>query len=258
MKKIVLLLGVIGVMVLMTSCLKGSDNFREGTIVYITTTTDNRVVYGRAFRSLFNLRTVERLITTQGMQTGMIGTTSIDVGNFYYMVYSGSDTEYGHTSLGENGTAQNVVVEGISDRIEEQLFNIWTEVPEASENLSFINIGPTAIFPDLDYWIFDYSYIGSESGTPTVTFYRRPPASESSNDIEIDVRIEHINTSGNQGARGRFLALNVEQLRREYQQTNTREVNVRFHYYVRQGQTQTLQSSPQYPLPIPGTSTSEQ
>ena len=237
MKKVVLFLCVIGVAAMMTSCLEGGNNYQDQGFVYIAVSNDvtPAVRYGRAFNGLFTAR----LITNSHIQAGMITvpgtgqTVDFTPGSFFFFQY-GWEEANGHTSLGENRYADNVNIFGLAE-IQRTSLN-FAPAPEGTPEEQFSSFAERpAFFPDAafwsDNWVIGFQYIGGEE-MPLVRFYKRETSETAPNDIEIDVRISHIPQVSNPRQRDNFIAFNMAGVRQMFQQDSSRDVRVRFNYYL--------------------------
>ncbi|MDR0331896.1 MAG: hypothetical protein LBI15_00355 [Dysgonamonadaceae bacterium] len=245
MKKLILFLGVIGVVTLMTSCINGDNSYTDQAFAYIDF-SENHTIHGRtsSFRA--------PLITSNGMRGGMIGQTSINWGEFYFFAFSWEEAN-GTTELGENRRADNVNVSSVIEipRTSLRMSHPAPEIPEGTTPPLFRAIGTPQFAGDSfywnDHWMFEFGYTGGEI-PPTVVFYKREisegnNANSNSTNIDIDIRIESPASSGTQ-PRGHAVAVNMSQLRTEFQQPNSdHTLNIRFHFY-REGQTAIHTSEP--------------
>ena len=236
MKKVLLFLCVIGVAAIMTSCLGGNNSYQDHAIVYIAESTDvtPTVRYGRAFNGF-----TPRLITNNQIQTEMQvpGTGQVITftpGSFFFFHY-GWEEANGHTYLGENrGYADNVNIFGLMKIQSTSL--TFDPAPEGVPEEQFSSFAERPIFFPYaaswsDNWVIGFQYIGGEE-MPSVHFFKRETSETAPNDIEIDVRISHIHQVSQPRARDNFIAFNMAEVRRQFQQETNRDVRVRFNYYL--------------------------
>jgi hypothetical protein len=245
MKKLVLFLMVIGAVALMTSCLKGDNSYSNpGAFVFIDS-SENGILHGRTSA----LPTHGPVITSSGIQSGMVGSptpTFIERGRFYWIAYSWQK-ENEMTNLGGNMVADNVTIHGSVIEIDRGYLTM-DEAPEIPEGVTpppFINVLTPLFAGDSfwwrDNWIFEVHYTGGET-PPRVNFDLSEISEHTSNrnitNIVINVRIDTPASSGTIGRRYR-MAVDMSQLRREFQkQGDNHTLNIRLRYY-QEGQTQT-------------------
>jgi hypothetical protein len=241
MKKVILFLSVIGMSLLMTSCLgEGSRNYSETSVAYIA--MENGLIYGRTLTG--------RFISSTQMQSMVPGT-------FKFMNYSWEE-EYGTTPLG-NYSVDNVVVSGnILDISRTSLY--MTDAPEDDTPDHFLGINPPMYAADEiylgDHWLFEYAYEAKKGESARVDFYLRDDADESSDEIVIDIRLS-ITGTPEAGASttqiSDIVALNMAQLRAMYEgssSTSTKELKIRFKYYLKDKSD--LQDSQLYRMVVAG------
>jgi hypothetical protein len=242
MKKLILFLSVIGAVTLMTSCLKGDNSYTDQGFVFIDTSSENGKRHGRTSGG--------RIITSNGIQTGMIGQTPIHPGAFYFFAFSWQEAN-GTVDLGQNmQTADNVTITSNIFEVPSTSLRM-DSAPEISEGVPpFIAIANPLFAGDAFYWrdnwVFEFGYTGGET-PPTLAFYKREISDTNtgthSTNIDIDIRIESPASSGTQ-SRGHAVAVNMLQLRREFQELNNdHTLNIRFHFY-REGQSTIHTSEP--------------
>ena len=241
MKKVVLFLCVIGVAAMMTSCLEGNHSTRDEGFAMIAQ-GENGVKYAR-LRGLFGFYTLTSREIQAGVATIPATGQIIDImpGSFFYFTFSG-DTTMEQVSLGENRSADNVIL-GHLVPVHSVSFTP-TPAPEGIPEERFAIFALKDFLPNAamwnDHWIFGATYMTGGGRMPDITFYRRYGYEVIGNipHIEIDVRISNIPpTAQSQLSREdrRFLALNMSSIRRDFQQDQARNVQVRFNYYTTTG-----------------------
>lgn len=248
-KRTILLCGMIGMALLLTSCLEeGSQNYDETSVAYIASDATGKV-YGRTLTG--------RLITSQNMQFMYPGT-------FQFMRYSWNE-EYGTTPISISGTstdvlqADNVVIMG--DPVEiEQVLLLNEEPPEVETPGEFVDIDQPVYAADEiylgDHWLFQYAYEAKEGESANVNFYymEDPEAAENEITIVIDLTIlEDPDAGSSVDTQYDIVALDMSSLRALYEgssQTNTKELQITFQYYMK-GRDQIV-DTPVYRMTVQG------
>ena len=236
MKKLILLLGVVGVITLMTSCWPGGSSYTVpmgGAVIFIDVSA-NGTVHGRT-----SLPDIGAIITSSEMQDLTIGSpsTNIEIGSFYQFAFSWQD-ENGRIELGGDMIADNVTIDGFVATVLSTELRMYSapEVGGSSTMLPFIDIRRPIFSPHFffwrDNWVFSFYYTGGEK-PPTVTFYKRgfEDVGTNSTNIDIDIRIESPASSEARNRR-RSVAVDMSQLRRDFQKAEENHtLNIIFHFY---------------------------
>ena len=206
MKKSILLWAMIGVTLLLTSCLdEGSRNYDETSVVYMSTDITTGRVYGRTLTS--------KIITSANMQLMLPGT-------FQFLRYSWTE-EYGTTPI-TLGTTSTVVI---------QADNVAIDSPVYAEDKIYLG----------DHWLFQYAYEAKKGEDADVNFYYEGNEGALGNEatIIIDLTITGEPEAGSSTtAKTDIVALNMSQLRSLYESsgtTDTKELKVTFKYYRKGG-----------------------
>lgn len=220
MKKLMLFLSIVGISVLMTSCMKEVNrNFSETAAVYIVRDNASGLVYGRTWSGTF--------ITSPTIK-------AMTPGSYKIIAYAWDESN-GMATLGDNVSVyDNVAISGTPYDVEKATL-MTTEAPEkessllAAEVVFFIN--DKNYFQD--HWILRYAYKAKTGQTPTLNFYLRENENQSSNEIGIDVRLSLSEASGTGEAdKADFVALDMAPLRMKYgSSTTSRTLNVKFYFY---------------------------
>ncbi|MGI6572007.1 MAG: hypothetical protein ACOX19_00945 [Fermentimonas sp.] len=175
MKKVILLLTVIGTTLLMTSCLAGGETSYAGVPLSYITLTETGIVYARTLDGL--------PITSPEIRMEIPG-------SFVYINYSWRASE---NTITEEGV-YNVTVADISDPIDQ---SILSPVAAPSEKVEFEQIIPLTMFNHLpgyggayfDYhWICSFGYKKGDGGKKTLAFYHDVNEG-TENELIIDIRL---------------------------------------------------------------------
>jgi hypothetical protein len=225
MKKVILFLSVIGVIFLMTSCLKGGSNsYTDTSFVYVEM-DDAGVPYGKTFSRY----SPTRLITNSAM-------IAMEPGSFKVMSFNWNE-QNGVSSLlvgGKANQADNVqLLPPVVDIAKTSL--IMTELPE-QENPEIAGFDEIAspLYSDYsnfmgDHWVLEYAYTAKKDQKANVAFYKRNEKNEKG-EIVIDIRLTLTGASeGTAEIKGDAVALNMSQLRA--MGSGEKELKIRFKYY---------------------------
>lgn len=225
MKKSILFTAIIGAFLLMTSCLKeGNSNYSYTTFVYLDS-DDMGTVYGKTISPYFDTRS----IISNEMLLMMPNRIKI-------MSYSWDEVN-GTKPLRINGEViQADYVTSTSESVDvDHTYLNMTELPEIEEPLEFIQLlSPlSAISPDFmgDYWIFEYMYEVPSGQSPVVEFYKREQDNPESDEVVIDVHLKHVSSSTNIKANIHYVALNMSELRSEYENSGKEKIELKFVYH---------------------------
>ena len=175
MKKVILLLTVIGTTLLMTSCIAGGETSYAGVPLSYITYTETGMVYARTLDGL--------PITSPEIKMELPG-------SFVYIKYTWSESQ---NSITEDGI-YNVTVSEISDPVDQSYLN-----PEAVPNEGVEDdraITPLTSFNQLFYggayfahhWICSYGYSKGNGGKKTLAFYHDLSTGKQ-NEVIIDSRL---------------------------------------------------------------------
>ena len=236
MKKSILLWAMIGVTLLLTSCLEeGSRNYDETSVVYMSTDITTGRVYGRTLTS--------KIITSANMQLMLPGT-------FQFLRYSWTE-EYGTTpiTLGTTSTvviqADNVAIVGEPMEIGRVSLRMNQTPPQTETPDKFVAIDSPVYAEDKiylgDHWLFQYAYEAKKGEDADVNFYYEGNEGALGNEatIIIDLTITGEPEAGSSTtAKTDIVALNMSQLRSLYESsgtTDTKELKVTFKYYRKGG-----------------------
>ena len=251
MKRTILLSGMIGMALLLTSCLEeGSRNYDETSVAYMATDMETGRVYGRTLTG--------RLITSANMQL-------MYPGSFQFFHYSWTE-EAGTTPISMSSTstdvlqADNVAIIGDPVEINRVSLRMDEEPPVVETPKKFVGIDPPVYAADEiylgDHWLFQYTYEAKDNDDVAVNFYYRedPEASENEVTIFIELIIEpKPNDSSSVTRKTDIIALDMSQLRARYEgtsQTNTKELMITFKYY--QGESNQIVNSEVYRMTVQG------
>lgn len=236
MKKSILLWTMIGVTLLLTSCLEeGSRNYDETSVVYMSTDIVTGRVYGRTLTN--------KMITSANMQLMLPGT-------FQFLRYSWTE-EYGTTpiTLGTTSTivlqADNVAIVGDPVEISRVSLRMNQTPPQTETPDKFVAIDSPVYAQDEiylgDHWLFQYAYEAKKGEGADVNFYYEENEGELGNEatIIIDLTITGEPETGSSTINNTdIVALNMSQLRALYEgsgTTSTKELKVTFKYYRKGG-----------------------
>lgn len=235
-KTTLLLLGIIGMTLLLTSCLEGgSRNYDENSVVYLAMDNTSGRIYGKTISG--------RLITSAGMQLMMPG-------SFQFLRYSWTE-EYGYTTIENSLQADNVTIVGDPIQISRVPLRMNQQPPQVETPLKFVGIDSPVYAEDKaylgDHWLFQYAYEIKKGQTASVNFYYMEDEEASENDITIVIDLT-ITGEPDAGAstttKTDIIALDMSQLRDMYEgssTTTTKELKITFQYYMK-GQDQRINS----------------
>lgn len=236
MRKVILLLSVIGVTLLMTSCLGDvTNNYKEISFVYLD--TDDR---GNPYGKTFSRRFPSRFITDNKMMT-------MEPGTIQYMHYEWQE-EKGSSEISVGGQAWRADNVDILDRqdIQHTYLNL-SALPGGEEDEEDIEGFDEIVAPFYvhsrefigDHWVFEYAYTTTEAGkSPRVEFYKRDGVNERG-EIVIDVRLSFVEDSKvtTTGQHGNAVALNMSPLRNASAED---ELKIKFKYNRKSGGSSNL------------------
>ncbi len=235
-KTTLLLLGIIGLTLLLTSCLEGgSRNYDENSVVYLAMDNTSGRIYGRTISG--------RLITSAGMQL-------MTPGSFQFLRYSWTE-EYGYTTIENSLQADNVTIVGDPIQISRVPLRMNQQPPQVETPLKFVGIDSPVYAEDKaylgDHWLFQYAYEIKKGQTASVNFYYMEDEEASENDITIviDLTISGVPDAGaSTTTKTDIIALDMSQLRATYEGTSattTKDLKITFQYYMK-GQDQRIDS----------------
>ena len=233
MNRTILLWGMIGMTLLLTSCLEeGSRNYDETSVAYMATDMTGGRVYGRTLTGKF--------ITSSEMQLMMPG-------SFQFLRYSWTE-EYGTTPIRLSSTstevahADNVVIAGDPVEIDRVSLRMDQDLPETETPVKFLAIDSPIYATDEiylgDYWLFQYAYEAKKGESANVNFYLidNPDAGANEITIVIDLAIGGEPEGTSVTSKTDLIALNMSALRARYEgssTTNTKELKITFKYYMK-------------------------
>jgi len=226
MKKMILLLTVLGTSLLMTSCLgEGSRNYAESSVAYIALDNTTGKTFGRTLTGKFIISTEMQL-----MQPG----------TFKFLTYSW-DEEYGTTPI-DGIQVDNVRISG--DPLDVNSTNLhMSEAPAQEDPRKFVGIDPPYFANDEvylgDHWLFQYAYESIKGETAVVNFYKIEDSGADANEVKIEIQLDIIGTP-DAGAsittKTDVIALDMAPLRAMYEgtsPTSTKELKITFQYYMK-------------------------
>ena len=240
MKKVILFLSVIGTF-LMTSCLDGGSNqFQEGSIVYIA--EEGAVVYGRSLTG--------RLITSSQIRM-------LRPGSHHIIAYVWDEEQDQTTPITDEEYAFNVRLLDETTEVRQQTYIPTGDTPPVEEvDHGFIVLPNSVSSNEItqyvpsgweqfmgDYWVFEYGYKARKGETANVRFTLNEEASNvANNEAVLDLHLEITGTPEEEDKdpeRGvGVMALNMAQLRNMFEgsnTSNTKEVKVKINYYKDKG-----------------------
>lgn len=235
-KTTLLLLGIIGLTLLLTSCLEGgSRNYDENSVVYLAMDNTSGRIYGRTISG--------RLITSAGMQL-------MTPGSFQFLRYSWTE-EYGYTTIENSLQADNVTIVGDPIQISRVPLRMNQQPPQVETPLKFVGVDSPVYAEDkvylADHWLFQYACEIKKGQTASVNFYNVEDEEASENDITIviDLTISGVPDAGaSTTTKTDIIALDMSQLRATYEGTSattTKDLKITFQYYMK-GQDQRIDS----------------
>ena len=227
MKKTVLILSVLGILFLMTSCLGDTtNNYSDNSFVYVDR-DDNGQVYGKTF-SYFS---PSRLITSSAMM-------SMNPGSFKFIVYSWDETD-GYTPIkidGQSYKADNVKFAGQVIDISKTDLHLGG-LPVVEDPVGFDEIREPIYANDKsfinDYWVLEYYYTAKKGLTGRVDFYKRNELNDKG-EIVIDMVLTLTGTADatTNVKNGDAVAVNMTQLRSMIGGgSSDKNLKIRFSYY---------------------------
>lgn len=233
MKKTMLFLSMIGISLIMTSCLDGGEAAfsSENDFSYITR-DDKGLVYARVY-----YRGQGNFITSSGIQ-------QMNPGDLKFISYSWTE-ELGTTATAEGYIVYNVNVLGQPEDVSKtELIPADAPSPEedAEDPIQFVLGDPVKDSGTFfgDYWLFGYSYKQKKGETATLRFYQSSDSDKDKNEFIIDVRLLKAGepTEDTESTENDYIAVNMSQIRNLYPSTGTtlKSVTIKFRYY-RDGQT---------------------
>jgi hypothetical protein len=226
MKKILLAFSMIGMMILMNSCLDSGEQTYTGNSEFAYVTRDNNgLIYART--GSFNMITAPelQLLTPE---------------NCYFISYSWSSSN-GITQSSDNFKLMNVSILGnpAEDRIPSTSL-IMNEAPEELTTPVTIYFPPAYHSSNFfgDFWAFSYRWKKKEGESATLQFYKANSSgneSGSSDEVLIDIRLIKTGSGiGTEKTQDDVIAVNLSQLRYllgPLTGTTTKNVPIRFRYY---------------------------
>lgn len=241
MKKMMFFLSIIGVSLLMTSCLgAGSQNFSEPAIAYIARDNASGLVYARTSSG--------RFITSSQIQTMLPGSFKL----FYYSW----EESYGLATIENTTVYKDVIISGNSYDI--PTTRVLTNPVSEVKFKPFVGISQEVYYADNqtyfdDHWILEYAYKAKEGENPIVSFYLREEESESRDEVVIDIRLSLSGTATgtSETNKSAMVAVDMAPVRAKYSAMETgssRRMSVKFNYYVEDNDTELLLGS--YPYTI--------
>lgn len=232
-KRTLLLLGIISMTLLLTSCLEeGSRNYDENSVVYLASDNTTGRVYGRTISG--------RLITSTSMQLMLPG-------SFQFLRYSWTE-EYGSTTIENSLQADNVALVGDPVQISKLPLRINQQPPQVETPVKFLGVQSPVYADDKiylgDHWLFQYACEIKKGENANVNFYymeEEEDASDNEITIVIDLTITgQPETGASKTTKTDIIALDMSQLRAMYEGTSTtttKELKITFQYYM-QGRDQ--------------------
>ncbi|MDD2247284.1 MULTISPECIES: hypothetical protein [Proteiniphilum] len=226
MKKTNLFLAIIGMTLLLTSCLgDGNSNYSEASVAYIAMDNASSKIYGRTLTG--------RLITSAQMQ-------GMTPGTFQFLRYSWEE-EYGEEKIGDK-YADKVVISG-DPKLISRADLIMADPPVVETPDKFLAIDPPYYAADEiylgDHWLFQYAYEYKKGQTVSLEFYKinKEGANDDEVFIEIHLVIDGTPEAGASTTSGSdIIALNMAPIRAMYEgtsQTNTKDIKIQFRYYLK-------------------------
>ena len=234
MKKLLLLLCVISVTALMTSCIDRRQQFIDDGFVYIAM-SENNVRYG-IFRSRLGYRIITNEDFRQGSTTFWGRPIPLNTGEFFRMFINWNEGD-GFVALDQHRNAHEVTLHNVVAIPRASVSMIppeTNEVPEEAYTLIGMETPLFSVAPDRwsDHWVIEFYYIGGEE-PPVLAFYKREPSGD---DITIDIRVREITPVTQPIKRRHAVAVNMADIRSEFEQEDQeRLVRVRFHFWSLSG-----------------------
>ncbi len=249
MKKSILLWGMIGLAVILTSCLEeGSRNYEETSVAYIAA-DNNTAIYGRTLSG--------RLITSTQMQLMLPGTFQLF--RYSWTEEQGTTPLRVGTSLTEVVHADKVIISGEVEEISRVSLRIDQQPPVVETPAKFVGVDPPFYAGDQvylgDHWLFQYAYEAKKGEYAVVNFYHTEDPDAADNEIVIvmDLTIEGTPEGTTVSTKSDLIALDMSDLRAMYEGTSTtatKELKINFKYY-KKGNNQ-MEESPVYRMTVKG------
>jgi|SRR5690554_404135 hypothetical protein len=243
MKSKILLFALLGVSVLMSSCLgEGSRNYSESSVTYIAMDDFSGKTFGRTLTG--------KTIISNEIQLMQAGT-------FKFFTYTWNE-EDGTTPIGEI-LADNVIISGDPIDVSRTTVNM-SEGPVQEEPRKFVGIDPPFYARDKfylgDYWLFQYAYESQKGETAVIQYYVTDDPEANEDEINIDIQLTFTGSpeaGSSTTTKTDIIALNMTPLRAEYEgssQTSTKELKIKFQYYLK-GQEEPIKSQ-SYAMTVAG------
>ncbi len=236
MKKVFLLLTVIGATLLMTSCIAGGETSYVGSPLSYITYTEMGTVYARTFDGL--------PITSPEIKMELPG-------SFVYIKYSWKESE---NTITEEGV-YNVTVMEISDPVDQS--SLWPvsaptekvdpdqEIPLTAFNQKFYG----GLYFDY-HWICSFGYKKGDGGKKTLAFYHDVNEG-TENELIIDIRLVDVPGTVDKDQSEVIHAVNLKSIHDYYaanlpSRNSYKDLHVYFRYYRDVGGMVELYKTSQY------------
>ncbi|MDR1517013.1 MAG: hypothetical protein LBS52_02745 [Dysgonamonadaceae bacterium] len=241
MRKLFLFFSVVGLSVLMNSCLgDGKNSFTEAYPCYITTDNSTYLTYARTLNG--------RFITSNEIKL-------MEPGTFHSISYSW-DESYGTTPISIGGYSYPVYnVTSTSEEIgKKELY--YSEAPDEENPVPLYYSSQFQAVPDEygtywnDHWVIAYAYKIKKGESISAQFYVPPRSSDENNaEVVIDVRLTKSGTAESTAeiVEDDVVALNMAPIRSQYISSANQTVNVKFRFYT-EGQTGLYTTTNSYPM----------
>lgn len=238
MKKITLLLSIIGATLFMSSCLEDGETAYSGVPLSYITTSEMGVTYAL---------TIEGLpITSPEIKMEYPGT-------FVYIDYSWSESQ---NTITEEGI-HNATVNKISDPLDQATLNT-VDAPELETELplgGLQNVGYGGVYFGY-HWILAYSYEKGDGTKKAIKFYHNIEEG-SENEVIVDVRLENTIGTVDKDQTDVLVAVNFKQLNDYYaaEMSNSdaqKNLKVYFRYWIEKsdGTLEEVKTPQYYLMPI--------
>lgn len=217
MKKLNVLLGIIGVALLMTSCLNKGETSYSGVPLSYITSSETGVKYAQTFDGL-PITSPQILLK--------------DEGSFVYIAYTWKESL--NTVTPEN--IYNATVTDISDPIEKSTI-LPLAAPENETEVPLETFSPVVYGGEFFgyHWIYSYGYEKGDGSKKELRFYV-DPTQESENEVIIDVRLEDGAGSITKDQDNVMGAVDIEYIHQKYSaglsSGNSKSIQVYFRYYL--------------------------
>lgn len=241
MKKVILFSTVIGMTLLMTSCLEGGETSYAGAPLSYITSSETGVIYARTLDGL--------PITSPEIMLEFPGT-------FVYINYSWSESQNSITKEG----IYNATVTEISDPIDQSY--LMSVVAPSDEDVESEQKIPLTSFNQLfyggtyfdHYWICSFGYSKGDGGKKTLAFYH-DLNDGTENELIIDIRLVDVPGIVDKDQSDILHAVNMRPIYNHYaaKMTSTGEsksLHVYFRYYREIGDKVELYKTPYYSMQI--------